>query len=54
MIEFLKMTIKKQKNIALIAHVSNRSLSQVISADYFRRKRLSQSAVDDADAHYIG
>ena len=34
--------------------VSNRSLSQVISADYFRRKRLSQSAVDDADAHYIG
>ena len=36
------------------AYLSNRSLSQVISADYFRRKRLSQSAVDDADAHYIG
>ena len=34
--------------------VSNRRLSQVISADYFRRKHLSQSAVNDADAHYIG
>ena len=35
-------------------YVSNRRLSQVISADYFRRKHLSQSAVNDADAHYIG
>ena len=35
-------------------YMSNRRLSQVISADYFRRKHLSQSAVNDADAHYIG
>ena len=34
--------------------VSNRRLSQVISADYLRRKHLSHSAVNDADAHYIG
>ena len=34
--------------------VSKRRLSQVISADYFRRKHLSQSAVNDADAHYTG
>ena len=37
-----------------LAYVSNRRLSQVISADYFRRKHLSQSAVNDADAHYTG
>ena len=34
--------------------LSKRRLSQVISADYFRRKHLSQSAVNDADAHYTG
>lgn len=34
--------------------LSNRRLSQVISADYLRRKHLSHSAVNDADAHYIG
>ena len=34
--------------------MSKRRLSQVISADYFRRKHLSQSAVNDADAHYTG
>ena len=34
--------------------MSNRRLSQVISADYLRRKHLSHSAVNDADAHYIG
>ena len=36
------------------ALLSNRRLSQVNSADYLRRKHLSHSAVDDADAHYIG
>ena len=35
-------------------YVSNRRLSQVNFADYLRRKHLSHSAVDDADAHYIG
>ena len=35
-------------------YLSNRRLSQVISADYFRRKHLSQSAVNEAKAHYIG
>ena len=34
--------------------LSNRRLSQVISADYLRRKHLSHSAVNDADAHYTG
>ena len=34
--------------------VSNRRLSQAISADYFRRKHLSQSAVNEAKAHFIG
>ena len=34
--------------------MSNRRLSQVISADYLRRKYLPHSAVNDADAHYIG
>ena len=34
--------------------VSNRRLSRAISADYFRRKHLSQSAVNEAKAHYIG
>ena len=43
-----------RKKVVETIKLSNRSLSQVISADYFRRKRLSQSAVDDADAHYIG
>ena len=40
--------------IKLKGYVSKRRLSQVISADYFRRKHLSQSAVNDADAHYTG
>ncbi|MDY4096635.1 MAG: hypothetical protein SOY47_07900, partial [Lachnospiraceae bacterium] len=35
-------------------YVSNRRLSRAISADYFRRKHLSQSAVNEAKAHYIG
>ena len=35
-------------------YVSNRRLSQAISADYFRRKHLSQSAVNEAKAHFIG
>ena len=34
--------------------LSNRRLSRAISADYFRRKHLSQSAVNEAKAHYIG
>ena len=34
--------------------VSNRRLSRAISADYFRRKHLSQSAVNEAKAHFIG
>ena len=34
--------------------LSNRRLSQAIPADYFRRKHLSQSAVNEAKAHYIG
>ena len=36
------------------AQLSNRRLSRAISADYFRRKHLSQSAVNEAKAHYIG
>ena len=43
-----------RQGMAADATLSNRRLSQVISADYFRRKHLSQSAVNDADAHYIG
>ena len=38
----------------LINKVSNRRLSQVISADYLRRKYLSQSAVNEPKAFYIG
>ena len=34
--------------------MSNRRLSRAISADYFRRKHLSQSAVNEAKAHFIG
>ena len=34
--------------------LSNRRLSQVISADYLRRKYLSQSAVNEPKAFYIG
>ena len=34
--------------------VSNRRLSQVISADYLRQKHLSQSAVNEAKAHFTG
>ena len=34
--------------------VSNRRLSQVISADYIRWKYLSQSAVNEVKAFYIG
>jgi len=34
--------------------VSNRRLSQVISADYLRRKYLSQSAVNETKAFYFG
>ena len=34
--------------------MSNRRLSRAISADYFRRKHLSQSAVNETKAHYIG
>ena len=33
--------------------MSNRRLSQVISADYLRRKYLSQSAVNETKAFYI-
>ena len=36
------------------AEMSNRRLSRAISADYFRRKHLSQSAVNETKAHYIG
>ena len=35
-------------------YVSNRRLSQVISADYIRWKYLSQSAVNEVKAFYIG
>ena len=34
--------------------MSNRRLSQVISADYIRWKYLSQSAVNEVKAFYIG
>ena len=34
--------------------LSNRRLSQVISADYLRRKYLSQSAFNEPKAFYIG
>lgn len=53
---FIYILIKNNYTLKITKYIllSNRSLSQVISADYFRRKRLSQSAVDDADAHYIG
>ena len=40
--------------IEAVVDVSNRRLSRAISADYFRRKHLSQSAVNEAKAHYIG
>ena len=36
------------------AYLSNRRLSQVISADYLRQKHLSQSAVNEAKAHFTG
>ena len=52
-VEQLEMTLKELDNMNRI-RVSNRRLSQVISADYLRRKHLSHSAVNDADAHYIG
>ncbi|MDY4095952.1 MAG: RloB family protein, partial [Lachnospiraceae bacterium] len=42
--------LKNDKDI----YLSNRRLSRAISADYFRRKHLSQSAVNEAKAHYIG
>ena len=42
------------ESFGIFGNVSKRRLSQVISADYFRRKHLSQSAVNDADAHYTG
>ena len=35
-------------------YLSNRRLSQVISADYIRWKYLSQSAVNEVKAFYIG
>ena len=40
--------------IQFMYKLSNRRLSRAISADYFRRKHLSQSAVNEAKAHYIG
>ena len=40
--------------LSVSPQMSKRRLSQVISADYLRRKHLSHSAVNDADAHYIG
>ena len=46
--------IKPEVEIEINKKMSNRRLSQVISADYLRRKHLSHSAVNDADAHYIG
>lgn len=49
-----RVSNKENKNIYFSRKVSNRRLSQAISADYFRRKHLSHSAVNDADAHYIG
>ena len=42
------------KGIFTSEYLSNRRLSRAISADYFRRKHLSQSAVNEAKAHYIG
>ena len=50
----LYMDSIKWCELALSMRLSKRRLSQVISADYFRRKHLSQSAVNDADAHYTG
>ena len=50
--------INAERNIKLLEKVphklSNRRLSRAISADYFRRKHLSQSAVNETKAHYIG
>ena len=40
--------------ISIIGCVSKRRLSQAISADYLRRKYLSQSAVNEVKAFYIG
>ena len=37
-----------------LERVSKRRLSQAISADYLRRKYLSQSAVNEVKAFYIG
>ena len=45
-VEQLEMTLKELDNMNRI-RVSNRRLSQVISADYLRRKHLSHSAVND-------
>ena len=49
-----KREIEAQKAIGGDTKVSNRRLSRAISADYFRRKHLSQSAVNETKAHYIG
>ena len=51
--EMKEFGCNNEKKILLI-HVSNRRLSQVISADYLRRKYLSQSAVNEPKAFYIG
>lgn len=48
------MEQRMRDDIVSVGLLSNRRLSQVISADYLRRKHLSHSAVNDADAHYIG
>lgn len=48
------MALDTTKSREILAKLSNRRLSRAISADYFRRKHLSQSAVNEAKAHYIG
>ena len=55
----LKNLLEDEGNIInatylLVTMMSNRRLSQVISADYIRWKYLSQSAVNEVKAFYIG
>ena len=46
--------IERENILVQTMEVSNRRLSQVISADYIRWKYLSQSAVNEVKAFYIG
>ena len=46
--------VLKILGVSRSGYMSNRRLSRAISADYFRRKHLSQSAVNETKAHYIG